>query len=163
MTRIEKTFKILKKNKKKAFISFIMAGDPNFEMSLKIIKGLPEAGVDLIEIGIPFTDPMADGVAIQLAAQRALYDDMVALRILPEASAIACSHSGLTAVFEEGVVVRSALSQADVDQVAALRSAVRAARSPSRVEAVLRPACGRAACAPPPHVHFRVPAHNAVH
>ncbi len=72
MTRIETTFKILKKNNKKAFISFVMAGDPNFERSLEIINGLPAAGVDLIEIGIPFTDPMADGPSIQLAGQRAI-------------------------------------------------------------------------------------------
>ncbi len=72
MTRIEETFKTLKKYKKKAFISFIMGGDPNYEKSLAIIQGLPEAGVDIIEIGIPFTDPMADGPAIQLAGQRAI-------------------------------------------------------------------------------------------
>ncbi len=72
MTRIDETFKILKNTNKKAFISFVMAGDPDFEKSLEIIKGLPQAGVDIIEIGIPFTDPMADGPAIQLAGQRAI-------------------------------------------------------------------------------------------
>ena len=72
MTRIEETFKILREKKKKAFISFLMAGDPNFDDSLSIIEALPTAGVDLIEIGIPFTDPMADGRAIQLAGQRAI-------------------------------------------------------------------------------------------
>ena len=72
MTRIDDTFSRLKKENKKAFISFIMAGDPNFTKSLEIIKGLPKSGVDLIEIGIPFTDPMADGPLIQLAGQRAL-------------------------------------------------------------------------------------------
>ena len=72
MTRIEETFKTLRESKKKAFVSFVMAGDPNLEKSLDIIKGLPDAGVDLIEIGIPFTDPMADGPSIQLAGQRAI-------------------------------------------------------------------------------------------
>ena len=72
MTRIEKTFGILKEKKKKAFVSFIMAGDPTFNKSLAILKGLPNSGVDIIEIGIPFTDPMADGPAVQLAGQRAL-------------------------------------------------------------------------------------------
>ncbi len=72
MTRIEKTFKELRDNKKKAFISFVMGGDPNLKKSLEIIKGLPATGVDLIEIGIPFTDPMADGPSIQLAGQRAI-------------------------------------------------------------------------------------------
>ena len=64
MTRITETFKALKREKQKAFISFTMAGDPDFEKSLAIIKGLPDSGVDIIEIGIPFTDPMADGPSI---------------------------------------------------------------------------------------------------
>lgn len=72
MTRIQNTFRSIKKNKKKAFISFVMAGDPNFEKSLEIVIGLPAAGADIIELGIPFTDPMADGPSIQLAGQRAL-------------------------------------------------------------------------------------------
>ena len=72
VTRIDETFRKLKKNKKKAFISFIMAGDPNFEKSLEIMSGLPTSGVDIIELGMPFSDPMADGPSIQLAGQRAL-------------------------------------------------------------------------------------------
>ena len=72
MTRIDETFRELKKNKKKAFISFVMAGDPNFEKSLEIVSGLPASGVDIIELGIPFTDPMADGPSIQIAGQRAI-------------------------------------------------------------------------------------------
>jgi len=59
-----------------AFVSYIMAGDPNYETSLEIVKGLPGAGVDIIELGLPFTDPMADGPAIQLAGQRALEQGM---------------------------------------------------------------------------------------
>ena len=82
MTRIEQTFKTLKKNNKKAFISFIMAGDPNFEKSLAILNGLPASGVDLIEIGIPFTDPMADGPTIQLAGQRAIASGTTLERVL---------------------------------------------------------------------------------
>jgi tryptophan synthase alpha chain len=72
MNRIDQTFSLLRKNKKKAFISFVMAGDPNFQKSLEIVVGLPAAGADIIELGIPFTDPMADGPSIQLAGQRAL-------------------------------------------------------------------------------------------
>jgi tryptophan synthase alpha chain len=72
VTRIDETFIELKKNKKKAFISFVMAGDPNLEKSLEIVSGLPASGVDIIELGIPFTDPMADGPSIQLAGQRAI-------------------------------------------------------------------------------------------
>ena len=82
MTRISETFRVLKKNNKKAFISFVMAGDPNFEMSLEIVSGLPTAGVDIIELGIPFTDPMADGPSIQLAGQRAIASGMTLNRVL---------------------------------------------------------------------------------
>ncbi len=72
MTRIDDTFARLKSQNRKAFVSYIMAGDPNFETSLAVMKGLPAAGVDVIELGLPFTDPMADGPTIQLAGQRAL-------------------------------------------------------------------------------------------
>ena len=59
-----------------------MAGDPNYDKSLEIVKGLPEAGVDIIELGLPFTDPMADGPTIQLAGQRALEAGMTLKRTL---------------------------------------------------------------------------------
>ena len=72
MTRIDAKFAALKADGKKAFVSYIMAGDPDYETSLEIVKGLPGAGVDVIELGLPFTDPMADGPTIQLAGQRAL-------------------------------------------------------------------------------------------
>ena len=72
MTRIDRQFARLKAEGKKAFVTYIMAGDPDFETSLAVMKGLPAAGVDIIELGMPFTDPMADGPTIQLAGQRAL-------------------------------------------------------------------------------------------
>jgi tryptophan synthase alpha chain len=72
MTRIDDTFGRLKSMNKKAFVAYIMAGDPDVERSLEVMKGLPGAGVDIIELGLPFTDPMADGTTIQLAGQRAL-------------------------------------------------------------------------------------------
>ena len=72
MTRIDRKFAALKAEGKKAFVSYIMAGDPDYETSLALMKGLPGAGVDVIELGMPFTDPMADGPTIQLAGQRAL-------------------------------------------------------------------------------------------
>ncbi|MCR9069516.1 MAG: tryptophan synthase subunit alpha [Rhodobacteraceae bacterium] len=72
MTRIDDTFARLKAEGKKAFVAYVMAGDPDFETSLAVVKGLPGAGVDIIELGLPFTDPMADGPTIQLAGQRAL-------------------------------------------------------------------------------------------
>ena len=72
MTRIDAKFDLLRKSGQKAFVAYVMAGDPNYEKSIEIVKGLPAAGVDIIELGLPFTDPMADGPTIQLAGQRAL-------------------------------------------------------------------------------------------
>ena len=72
MTRIDTTFERLAKANKKAFVAYIMAGDPNYDTSADLMAGLPAAGVDIIELGLPFTDPMADGPTIQLAGQRAL-------------------------------------------------------------------------------------------
>ena len=72
MTRIEKRFADLAAGGRKAFVSFVMAGDPDYDTSLAILRGLPGAGVDVVELGMPFTDPMADGPAIQRAGQRAL-------------------------------------------------------------------------------------------
>ncbi|MFD1913400.1 tryptophan synthase subunit alpha [Halodurantibacterium flavum] len=72
MTRIDQKFAALKAEGRKAFVAYIMAGDPDYDASLAVMKGLPGAGVDVIELGMPFTDPMADGPTIQLAGQRAL-------------------------------------------------------------------------------------------
>ncbi|WP_375279909.1 tryptophan synthase subunit alpha [Pseudooctadecabacter sp.] len=72
MTRIDAKFAELAAQGKKAFVAYVMAGDPDYDTSLEIVKGLPGAGVDVIELGLPFTDPMADGSTIQLAGQRAL-------------------------------------------------------------------------------------------
>ncbi len=72
MTRIDDTFARLSAEGRRAFVAFVMAGDPDYETSLAVVRGLPEAGVDVIELGMPFTDPMADGPAIQRAGQRAL-------------------------------------------------------------------------------------------
>jgi tryptophan synthase alpha chain len=72
MSRIDAKFKALQAEGKKAFVSYIMGGDPDYATSLEVMKGLPAAGVDIIELGMPFTDPMADGPTIQLAGQRAL-------------------------------------------------------------------------------------------
>lgn len=72
MSRIDAKFADLNATGKKAFVAYVMAGDPDYDKGLEIVKGLPAAGVDIIELGIPFTDPMADGITIQLAGQRAL-------------------------------------------------------------------------------------------
>ena len=70
--RIERRFATLKREGRAGLITFTMMGDPDIETSFEILKGLPAAGADLIEIGSPFTDPMADGPVIQAAGQRAL-------------------------------------------------------------------------------------------
>ncbi|MBL4806206.1 MAG: tryptophan synthase subunit alpha [Rhodobacteraceae bacterium] len=82
MTRITTKFADLKAQKKSAFVSFVMAGDPDYDTCLELICGMPAAGVDVIELGMPFTDPMADGPAIQLAGQRALKAGMTLTRTL---------------------------------------------------------------------------------
>ena len=71
-TRIDTRFAQLKTEGRAAFVTFLMAGDPDLATSLEIIKALPAAGADIIEIGMPFTDPMADGPSIQAAGLRAL-------------------------------------------------------------------------------------------
>lgn len=70
--RMDKRFADLRSVNRPALITYFMGGDPDFETSLGIMKALPEAGADVIELGMPFSDPMADGPAIQLAGQRAL-------------------------------------------------------------------------------------------
>lgn len=81
MTRIDATFARLKAEGKKAFVAYIMGGDPDPETSLAVMQGMPAAGVDIIELGMPFTDPMADGPTIQLAGQRALEIGMTMDRV----------------------------------------------------------------------------------
>jgi tryptophan synthase alpha chain len=71
-TRIDSCFAELKREGRAAFVTFLMAGDPDLKTSLDIINALPKAGADIIEIGMPFTDPMADGPAIQASGLRAL-------------------------------------------------------------------------------------------
>ncbi|MCH1542442.1 MAG: tryptophan synthase subunit alpha [Alphaproteobacteria bacterium] len=70
--RIDALFDRLKADKQKAFVAFVTAGDPDLDISAQILAGLPQAGADIIELGMPFTDPMADGPSIQAASQRAL-------------------------------------------------------------------------------------------
>jgi len=86
-TRLDTKFQELNAAGRKAFVSYIMAGDPDFDRSLEIVRGLPAAGVDVIELGLPFTDPMADGQTIQLAGQRALESGMTLNKTLDLARA----------------------------------------------------------------------------
>lgn len=80
--RIDARFAALKAEGRGGLVTFFTAGDPDFDTGLAILKGLPAAGADLIELGVPFSDPMADGPAIQLASQRALKAGMTARRTL---------------------------------------------------------------------------------
>ena len=80
--RIEKTFRDLKDANKSALIAFVTAGDPNFNISKRILFELPNAGADLIEIGVPFSDPMADGPIIQKSYKRALNNGVTLDKVL---------------------------------------------------------------------------------
>ena len=82
MSRIAARFAALKKQNRAAFVSFVTAGDPDGETTTALLEKLPAAGVDLIELGVPFSDPMADGPAIQAASQRALKSGMTLVKVL---------------------------------------------------------------------------------
>jgi tryptophan synthase alpha chain len=72
-TRIDQRFEALKREGRAGLVTFITAGDPDYDTSLALLQGLPRAGADIIELGMPFSDPMADGPAIQASSQRALH------------------------------------------------------------------------------------------
>jgi len=71
-TRIDRRFAALKQEGRAALVTFVTAGDPDYASSLAILKAVPEAGADVVELGMPFTDPMADGPAVQASSLRAL-------------------------------------------------------------------------------------------
>ena len=71
-TRIDRRFAALRAEGRAALVTYVMAGDPDYDSSLAILKALPRAGADVVELGMPFTDPMADGPAVQAAGLRAL-------------------------------------------------------------------------------------------
>ena len=81
-TRITRCFANLAKQNRKAFVAFLTGGDPDYQTSKQLVSGLPAAGVDLIEIGMPFSDPMADGPSIQVSSQRALRNGMTLVKTL---------------------------------------------------------------------------------
>ena len=81
-TRIERRFAALKSANRGGLVTFITAGDPNYELSLDLLRQLPAAGADVIELGMPFTDPMADGPAIQASSLRALRTGMTLKKTL---------------------------------------------------------------------------------
>lgn len=88
MNRIEKAFLKAKAEQRAAFVAYLCAGDPNFEGSVEACRSVIEAGVDILELGVPFSDPLADGLTNQLAAQRALESGIHSGRVLDLVQAI---------------------------------------------------------------------------
>lgn len=80
--RIDAVFSKLRETDSTAFVAYVAAGDPDFDRSLEVIKGLADAGADIIELGLPFSDPLADGIVNQMAADRALKSGMSTPRSL---------------------------------------------------------------------------------
>ena len=81
MSRIPEAFARLRREKRTGLVTYVTAGDPDLVRSADIIKALDRAGADVIEVGVPFSDPLADGLTNQLAAQRALDGGMTAARV----------------------------------------------------------------------------------
>lgn len=81
MNRIDQTFVQLKEKNKKAFIAFITAGDPDLKTTEELVLGFERAGVDIVELGVPFSDPLADGKTIQAASQRALANGVTSEKV----------------------------------------------------------------------------------
>ncbi len=96
--RIESLFKKRKKEGSKVFVAYIAAGDPNFNQSLEIVDVLVDAGVDILELGVPFSDPLADGEANQLAATRALEAGITPASVLQLSCEIRKKHPNLPLV-----------------------------------------------------------------
>jgi tryptophan synthase alpha chain len=90
--RLSATFRQLRAAKQKAFIAYIAAGDPDFDRSLAIMKALAGIGADIIELGLPFSDPLADGIVNQMAAERALKAGMTTARVLELIRAFRVTH-----------------------------------------------------------------------
>ena len=82
MTRIEKRFEQLRSERRKAFIPYITAGDPSLDITLELVLALDKGGADLIELGVPFSDPIADGPVIQRATDRALRNGVTLRKVL---------------------------------------------------------------------------------
>src|SRR5712692_4837841 len=82
MTRIEKKFGQLKAEGRKGFIPYLTAGDPKLEITLELVLALEKAGADVIELGVPFSDPIADGPVIQRATERALHNGVTLHKVL---------------------------------------------------------------------------------
>ena len=81
MSRLSQTFARARAENRAAFVAYVCAGDPDFDTSLEVCRALLDSGVDILELGVPFSDPLADGLTNQLAAQRALESGMTAARV----------------------------------------------------------------------------------
>lgn len=88
MNRIDQKFRELRNERKKAFIAFVTAGDPDLKTTEKLVLAFERAGIDIIELGVPFSDPLADGPTIQASSQRALKKGVNLERILKAVSRI---------------------------------------------------------------------------
>ena len=88
MSRIEQAFAKARSENRAAFVAYLCAGDPDFETSVEACRAILDAGVDILELGVPFSDPLADGPTNQLAAQRALESGMTSARVLDLAKAV---------------------------------------------------------------------------
>src|SRR5262245_48901844 len=82
MTRIDRKFAQLKSEGRKAFIPYLTTGDPSLDQTLALVLALEKAGADVIELGVPFSDPIADGPVIQRATERALYNGVTLRKVL---------------------------------------------------------------------------------
>lgn len=90
--RIDTTFERLRKNNQAAFVAYVCAGDPDFDTSLEIVRSLADAGADIIELGVAFSDPQADGIVNQLAAERALNAGMTLAKLMDLIRAFRTTH-----------------------------------------------------------------------
>jgi tryptophan synthase alpha chain len=97
--RLASTFSSLRAQGNKAFIAYIAAGDPDFDRSLEIMKTLADLGADVIELGLPFSDPLADGIVNQMAAERALKAGMSTPRVLDLIRAFRETHETAIVLF----------------------------------------------------------------
>src|SRR5438128_4776699 len=88
MNRIEQRFALLKREPQKGFIVYIGAGDPNLEATRQLALAFDKLGVDVLELGLPFSDPLADGLVNQLAAQRGLESGTTPVKVLESVAAI---------------------------------------------------------------------------
>ncbi|HBC85357.1 MAG TPA: tryptophan synthase subunit alpha [Lentisphaeria bacterium] len=98
MTRITETFERCSSRDRAAFVAYITAGDPDYTSSLRIANAMVLAGIDILELGVPFSDPLADGEANQLAAERAISSGMTAHKVLDEAREIRRRHPAIPIV-----------------------------------------------------------------